>query len=345
MTTTTTTSPTTRSTVFVGVVGLLAAMATQLNWAASYTPAWQNEPVMSLLLGRLGIAAIAGPTVTLVGRWLLRKAAFASAVTEDAKRRYARLDHWTFAPLLLALVGAFGIKTGAALSATVVALFVCAQLGLLLSPPRPAEAPSLRPMLTLSALFMVSGFAALIYQVSWQRALFTAFGVNIESITVVVSLFMFGLGVGAMVGGYLSARFPDRLAQLFLAAEVAIGVFGLASLALIAAVSWVAVNGSLPVITLAIYALLALPTLCMGATLPILVAHVHTWYGHIGKAVGLLYFVNTIGSAIACWITTDVLFIIGGLQSSVAFAAACNLVVGVSVYMFMVRGGSEEVAA
>ena len=37
----------------------------------------------------------------------------------------------------------------------------------------------------LSLLFLVSGFAALIYQVVWQRALFTAFGVNIETITVI----------------------------------------------------------------------------------------------------------------------------------------------------------------
>ena len=42
-------------------------------------------------------------------------------------------------------------------------------------------------------LFFVSGFAALTYQIVWQRALFAIYGINIESVTVVVSAFMLGL--------------------------------------------------------------------------------------------------------------------------------------------------------
>src|SRR6266542_57643 len=89
----------------------------------------------------------------------------------------------------------------------------------------------------LALLFLVSGFAALIYQIVWQRVLFTAFGVNIESITIIVAVFMFGLGVGSLVGGRLSRRFPQHLPQLFLVCEIAIGLFGLGSLPLIRAVS------------------------------------------------------------------------------------------------------------
>ena len=39
----------------------------------------------------------------------------------------------------------------------------------------------------LCVLFFFSGFPALIYQLTWQRALFRAFGVNIESVTIVVT--------------------------------------------------------------------------------------------------------------------------------------------------------------
>jgi hypothetical protein len=42
----------------------------------------------------------------------------------------------------------------------------------------------------LSFLFLISGFAALIYQIVWQRTLFAAFGVNIESTTIIVRPFM-----------------------------------------------------------------------------------------------------------------------------------------------------------
>jgi len=57
------------------------------------------------------------------------------------------------------------------------------------------------------ALFFISGFPALIYQIVWQRALFTIYGVNIESVTIVVSAFMLGLGLGSVAGGMVS-RIP-----------------------------------------------------------------------------------------------------------------------------------------
>jgi len=56
----------------------------------------------------------------------------------------------------------------------------------------------------LCVLFFFSGAPALIYQLTWQRALFLIFGVNIESVTIVVTAFMLGLGIGSLAGGWLS---------------------------------------------------------------------------------------------------------------------------------------------
>ena len=58
----------------------------------------------------------------------------------------------------------------------------------------------------LCVLFFFSGFPALIYQLTWQRQLFLIFGVNIESVTIVVTAFMLGLGLGSLAGGWLSDR-------------------------------------------------------------------------------------------------------------------------------------------
>jgi hypothetical protein len=124
----------------------------------------------------------------------------------------------------------------------------------------------------LSAL-LLSGVAALMYQIVWQRVLFAAYGVNIESVTIIVSIFMFGLGVGSLVGGILSKKFPSHLPQLFVLCEVAIGCFGIASLSLIKWVTDATVYGSLLEISLVTYGLLCVPTIFMGATLPILVSH------------------------------------------------------------------------
>src|SRR6266581_4417876 len=55
-------------------------------------------------------------------------------------------------------------------------------------------------------LFFLSGFPALLYQIVWQRALFTLYGVNVESVTMIVTVFMLGLGLGSLAGGRLSTR-------------------------------------------------------------------------------------------------------------------------------------------
>src|SRR5690606_10829600 len=124
-----------------------------------------------------------------------------------------------------------------------------------------------------------------------------AFGVNIESITIVVAVFMFGLGLGSIMGGLLSKRFPDKLPQLFLIFEVLIGIFGVFSIPLIKAVSATLLFGDLWSMSLAVFALLSIPTFLMGATLPVLVSYLYKRYQSVGRSVGLLYFINTLGSA------------------------------------------------
>ena len=71
----------------------------------------------------------------------------------------------------------------------------------------------------LCVLFFCSGFPALIYQLTWQRALFRIFGVNIESVTIVVTAFMLGLGLGSLAGGWLSKRRGIPLLPLLAAIE------------------------------------------------------------------------------------------------------------------------------
>ena len=81
-------------------------------------------------------------------------------------------------------------------------------------------------------LFFFSGFPALIYQLIWQRALFLIFGVNIELVTIVVTAFMLGLGLGSLAGGWLSKRREIPPLLLLAAIELLTGAFGLASLSI-----------------------------------------------------------------------------------------------------------------
>jgi spermidine synthase len=92
------------------------------------------------------------------------------------------------------------------------------------------KSPRKKENLLLSALFLSSGIPALVYQVVWQRSLFAIYGVNAESVAAVVSAFMLGLGLGGLLGGWLSARYPRQSIILFGVAELGVAVFGLFSL-------------------------------------------------------------------------------------------------------------------
>jgi MFS family permease len=181
-------------------------------------------------------------------------------------------------------------------------------------------------------LFVVSGAAALIYQVCWQRLLFEGFGVDIESVTIIVSAFMLGLGLGSLAGGELADRYPRRLIELFAAIELGTAAFGFCSPTLIHAAARFAVNHSLLEIGLLNFALLLVPTTLMGATLPILVAHAMRVYRNVGVSVGILYFANTLGAALGAALTGFVALYYLGLTSTIYAAAVLNIGVSAAVW-------------
>jgi predicted membrane-bound spermidine synthase len=186
-------------------------------------------------------------------------------------------------------------------------------------------------------LFMISGTAALIYQICWQRLLFEGFGVDIESVTIVVSTFMLGLGLGAVAGGEIADRYPRRVIPMFAIIELATGAFGMCSPYLIHAISAATVNGSLVTIAVVNFGLLLIPTTLMGATLPILVTHVVRRYRNLGVSVGVLYFANTLGAAFGAGFTGFVALYHFGLTSTIYIAAALNAAIGATVWFALRR--------
>jgi predicted membrane-bound spermidine synthase len=178
------------------------------------------------------------------------------------------------------------------------------------------------------AIFFASGFAAIIYQIIWQRALFTIFGINVEAVTVVVTGFLFGLGFGSLSGGWLSRRKTIPLLFVFGLIELTIGAFGSVSLHVF---KWAAARTlHLPAIsaTAITLVLVTIPTMFMGATLPILTRYFTQRLQNVGRSVGLLYSINTLGSATACFISAVGLMHFLGMQNSMLVAAGINVLVG-----------------
>ena len=186
---------------------------------------------------------------------------------------------------------------------------------------------------TIKAVFFLSGIAALIYQIAWQRMLFTAFGVDLESITIIISVFMAGLGVGAYYGGRIADRFPNHIIQFFALTEIGIGTFGIASPFLIEFVKEVFLHSNVLTVALANFVLLLFPTFLMGSTLPLLTQHLNKYVNNVGNNIGWLYFTNTLGAATACILTGLVLFNYLTLTQVIYLAGVINYIVAIVVFI------------
>ncbi|RYF45935.1 MAG: hypothetical protein EOO38_15090 [Cytophagaceae bacterium] len=178
--------------------------------------------------------------------------------------------------------------------------------------------------------FFISGCSALIYQVCWQRSLYGVIGVDMDSITIIVSVFMLGIGIGGMLGGWLADRHPAQRIKLYAFAELGIALYGLSTLwtltwldVFLAQLGW----GGGGLSAVACFVFLIVPTTLMGMTLPILTMALNERRVNIGVSVGTLYFVNTLGAAAGAVLVPLVLFPMLTLPHVVALAVVGNLVV------------------
>lgn len=189
----------------------------------------------------------------------------------------------------------------------------------------PGEPPGFTvPRPVLYGIFFLSGISALLYQLVWQRSLLTIFGSNAESVAMVVSAFMIGLGLGSLLGGWVSERPGVPLLLAFSVAEAAIGVYGICSLRIFEVAGHLTGGGSLLQTATVCFVLLLIPTVFMGSTLPLLVTHHVRRTADVGRSVSWLYFVNTLGASFGCIVAACIALRLFGMKSSVLLAASLN---------------------
>lgn len=179
----------------------------------------------------------------------------------------------------------------------------------------------------LLTIFTLSGVSALIYQVCWQRLLFRSFGIDIQSITTIVSVFMLGLGIGATIGGRLADKYPKKIIMLFSLVELFIGLFGVSSSTLIEYTTNYFLLAPAYLIGIANFLLLLIPTVLMGSTLPMLTFHLNLHYKNIGESIGKLYFSNTMGAASGSLLTAFYIFDYFTITTTIYIAVALNILV------------------
>jgi hypothetical protein len=134
------------------------------------------------------------------------------------------------------------------------------------------------------------------------------------------------------------------LLLLFGGAELGIAAYGVGSLALFHRVAAFTAGAPAAETGLLSFLLVLVPTILMGATLPLLVAQLVRLSGNVGRSVGMLYFANTLGSAAACFAAALATMRYLGMSGSVAVAVGLNLLVGFTVVVlhFRWRGLARE---
>ena len=184
-------------------------------------------------------------------------------------------------------------------------------------------------------VFVLSGAAALLYQIVWQRLLVLFSGSDVYSSTLVIASFMAGLGIGHLIGGHVAdRRSPRTCLKLFAIAEAAIAVFGIFSGFLYYEVLYQRLGPlGLPssVIAPILFASLLWPTFFMGVSLPLLARATTEDLDRAAARIGQLYGFNTLGAAAGALSATWLVLPHFGLEGALRIGAGANLVCALTV--------------
>lgn len=192
------------------------------------------------------------------------------------------------------------------------------------------------------ALFFFSGFSAVLYQIIWQRILGFFLGVDIQSATITVTAYMLGLGLGSLLGGWLSERMTHKkLLLLFVVSELAIGLFALASRYLyydFMYLQMASVFSGYAAISMVAFILLLFPTFFMGLTLPLLSKAFVPDAASASRRIGYLYGMNTAGSALGALLGVMLVLPVFGLGKALYVGVLINLLVAAASLWIYGRG-------
>ncbi len=192
-------------------------------------------------------------------------------------------------------------------------------------------------------LFLVSGFCSILYEIVWLRLAMAQFGVTTALTSIVISMFMAGLGLGSWGSGRLIRRFESGIRipalRLYALAELLIGIsallvpyqllWGRMLLERVGATS----SGGYYLGSGVCVALTLVPwCACMGATIPLAMLAIRKrWSGRSERSFSYLYLANVLGAVIGA--TVPLLLIeLYGFRGTLRFGAACNGLLALSAH-------------
>lgn len=189
----------------------------------------------------------------------------------------------------------------------------------------------------LILLVLCSGFATLSWEVIWQIKSTLALGISAWGTAITLAVTMGGMSIGGfLMGRALRDGMPVRALRVYGGLEFIVGVAGLFLNPAFRAVerldSWAyaGMPGSASLVhILGIVVVLGIPTICMGATLPVfgLLA------GQFEASIAKLYGLNTLGAATGCLAAALALIPLVGITGGILVTAGINFVVAAAAWL------------
>jgi len=161
------------------------------------------------------------------------------------------------------------------------------------------------------ALYFATGATALVFEILWTRQFVIVFGNSTYAISVVLAAFMGGLGIGAWLFGRIADRRKDFL-WLFALIEGGIIIWALLIPSFLGVLARAVPVITAPISSLAVesavrfalsFAVLVVPCVLMGGTLPVLARFVVKSQDVVATRFSILYGINTLGAAAGCFAT------------------------------------------
>jgi tetratricopeptide (TPR) repeat protein/predicted membrane-bound spermidine synthase len=200
----------------------------------------------------------------------------------------------------------------------------------------------------LLVLFFFSGFAALMFEVIWSRYIALLYGSSIYSFSILLASFLTGMGIGSIV----ISRYVDRIKNkilVFAFVELFIGLIGMCLVIIFPVMEhWFlylysniySYNVFMIALFLICFVVLLIPTMLMGATLPLLSA-VYVSNDKIGTDVGELYSANSFGSILGSFVAGFIIIPSAGLVKSSIMAGLIYITIALA-FMIYARSKSIE---
>jgi spermidine synthase len=204
--------------------------------------------------------------------------------------------------------------------------------------------------------FFVSGFCSVLCELIWLRLSMAQFGVTTALTSIVLSVFMAGLGVGSWLAGALVERYGERIRfsalRLYAVLEFMIGVSALvvpaelisghrllealADRAAVSSAAYYVLSGLWLSLTMVPWCA------CMGATIPVAMFAIRkSQQKSDGRSFSFLYLANVLGAMLGSFLPL-LLIEPYGFHKTLHIGAALNVAIAVSAFLVSLQSNQDQ---